>query len=136
MPLQSLANMENKKNIEELVVFSGQYDDCAENSRVVIPEGIEEIGENAFREFSCLTEVVLPRSLKRISACAFAGCMNLKRVEMQFGIEEILDEAFSSCSSLTSVNIPDSVKRIGEGCFEACASLSQVKLSESVIMIG
>ena len=88
--------MENKKNIEELVVFSGQYDDCAENSRVVIPEGIEEIGENAFREFSCLTEVVRPRSLKRISACAFAGCANLRRVEMQFGIEEILDEAFSS----------------------------------------
>ena len=62
--------MENEKKIEELVVFSGQCEDCSENSRVVIPEGILEIGENAFRDFSCLTEVVLPRSLKKISACA------------------------------------------------------------------
>ena len=71
----------NEKKIEELIVFSGQYEDCADNSRVVIPEGIEEIAENAFRGYSQLKEIVLPRSLKKISACAFAGCNNLKRVE-------------------------------------------------------
>ena len=88
--------MEEKK-IEEIIVFSGQYEDCEENSRIVIPEGIEEIAENAFRGFTHLVEVELPRSLKRISACAFGGCKNLKRVIMQHGLEEILDEAFSSC---------------------------------------
>ena len=69
--------MKNEKKIEDLVVFSGQYEDCAENSRVVIPEGIEEVAENAFRGYSYLKEISLPRSLKKISACAFAGCDNL-----------------------------------------------------------
>ena len=77
----------NDKKLEDVVVFSGQYEDSEENSRIVISEGIEEIAENAFRDFDCLREVVLPRSLKRISACAFAGCKNLRRVEMQFGLE-------------------------------------------------
>ena len=30
------------------MVFSGQYEDTEENSRVVVPEGILEISENAF----------------------------------------------------------------------------------------
>ena len=69
---------QNEKKIEEIMIFSGQYEDCAENANLVIPEGIEEIGENAFRDFENIETVKLPKSLKRISACAFSGCKNLK----------------------------------------------------------
>ena len=55
----------NKDNEEELkVVFSGSYEDTPENRVVVIEEGIEEIAENAFRDFEHLEEIILPRSLK------------------------------------------------------------------------
>ena len=52
------------------VVFSGQYEDSEEIKKLVIPEGVEEICENAFRGYSSIEEIELPSSLKQISACA------------------------------------------------------------------
>ena len=63
------------------VVFSGSYEDTPENADITIAEGIVEIAENAFRDFVNLRTVRLPKSLKRISACAFSGCKGLTRVE-------------------------------------------------------
>ena len=73
----------NEKSIEELVIFSGSFEDIPENRSITIPEGFEEIGENAFRDFENLEEISLPKSLKRISACAFSGCQSLRKVNMQ-----------------------------------------------------
>ena len=53
-------------------VFAGSYEDVEENRVIEIPEGIVEIAENAFRDFENLESVRLPRSLRRISACAFS----------------------------------------------------------------
>ena len=39
---------EIKEEILKKVVFSGCYEDTEENSSVTVPEGIEEIAENAF----------------------------------------------------------------------------------------
>ena len=91
-----MTEINKKQNPEDTVVFSGRYGDSAENREITIPDGILEIAENAFRDFENLEVIRLPKSLKKISACAFSGCKNLRRVEMQFGIEEILDEAFST----------------------------------------
>ena len=54
------------------VVFSGSFEDTPDVASLTIEEGIEEIAENAFREFEHLTEIYLPKSLKKISACAFS----------------------------------------------------------------
>jgi putative DeoR family transcriptional regulator (stage III sporulation protein D) len=70
----------NEKKIEELVIFSGSFEDIPENKDIIIPEGFEEIGENAFRDFENLETITLPKSLKKISACAFSGCQRLKKV--------------------------------------------------------
>ena len=50
----------NDKKLEDVVVFSGQYEDSAENSRIEIPEGIIEIAENAFRDFENIERVDIP----------------------------------------------------------------------------
>ena len=71
-----------EKNIEELVIFSGSFEDIPENKNITVPDGFEEIGENAFRDFENLESIILPKSLKKISACAFSGCKNLKKVVM------------------------------------------------------
>ena len=90
-------NSDAEKGIDlSRVVFSGQYEDTPAIRELVIEDGVEEICENAFRDFECIEKVVFPRSLKQISACAFAGCKNLKEFVMPFGVTEILDEAFSS----------------------------------------
>ena len=62
------------QNEDELrIVYRGMYEDTPENSTVTVEEGMLEITENAFRDFEHLETVRLPRSVKKISAAAFAG---------------------------------------------------------------
>ena len=72
---------------ENTVIFRGYYEDSAEIENLTIPEGMAEIGENAFRGFVNLKCVTLPKSMKRISACAFAGCENLEKVVLNYGLD-------------------------------------------------
>lgn len=54
-------------------VILGVYDQ--EISSVVIPDGIEVIGERAFEDCTFLREVIIPESVKRIERWAFSGCI-------------------------------------------------------------
>ena len=47
---------------------------------VVLPEGIEQINNRAFKDCSALEYIVLPESLYRISANAFEGCSSLDNI--------------------------------------------------------
>ena len=62
----------NPQAEENKVLYRGFYSD--DGRAVRVDAGIEEISENAFRDFLSIEELYLPKSLKRISACAFAGC--------------------------------------------------------------
>ena len=67
-----MTEINKKQNPEDTVVFSGRYEDSAENREITIPDGILEIAENAFRDFENLEVIKLPKSIKKISACAFS----------------------------------------------------------------
>lgn len=47
---------------------------------IVIPEGIETIGEYAFFQCTNLKEVKIPASVNKISAMAFTGCSGMKNL--------------------------------------------------------
>ncbi len=76
---------------------------------IVIPEGVTEIAEDAFRRCKALESVVIPNSVK-----------------------EIGNEAFYSCESLKSLQIPESLTKIGENAFYYCDSLSNVEYRGTV----
>ena len=46
----------------------------------MLPEGIEQINNRAFKDCSALEYIVLPESLYRISANAFEGCSSLDNI--------------------------------------------------------
>lgn len=68
-----------------------------EDAEVIIPAGIEVIGENVFAENKNLVSVKLPYSLKEIGRYAFSNCYNLKSVEILTGVVEIDEFAFWGC---------------------------------------
>ena len=68
--------------------------------RVVIPEGVREIGEGAFEGCERLESVALPRSLRRIEAGAFAKCPSLRAVALPPGIEFIAGDAFDPATEV------------------------------------
>ena len=85
----------------------------------VIPEGVEEIGANAFEEMRSLADVTLPESLVRIGERAFS-CSGLRSVHIGKNVRVIEDDAFYYCENLSSVLFEEGIEEIGTGAFDNC----------------
>eukprot|EP00980_Cylindrotheca_fusiformis_P011038 scaffold2534_cov48-Cylindrotheca_fusiformis.AAC.1 len=80
--------------------------------RLVLNEGLEQVGKGAFYECKSLTEVDFPSSVKVIDIGAFFKCELLGRLGLKEGLERIEEAAFCYCESLTEVDFPSTVKAI------------------------
>ena len=103
---------------------------------VVIPAGVTEIGDNAFRFCYDLTSITIPDNVTKIDRGAFTFCTGLTSVAIPDSVTEISDSVFTNCYNLTSVTIPGSVTKIGGWAFTYCISLTSVTIPDSVTEIG
>lgn len=126
---------------------------------VVLRDGVESIGENAFARWTTLTSVTIPDSVTTIGDSAFTNCSALATVsfgsglktigdsaftftalsgklELPAGLEEIGDNAFSNCTSITEVNIPDTVSKIGYAAFSFNSGTEKVTIPYGEIEYG
>lgn len=85
---------------------SGEYELIQD---LVIPEGVETIGDCAFFHYNGLRSVTLPSTLKTIGACAFA-CTDITSITFPNGVETVEELAFEYCSSLTEVRFDGSLE--------------------------
>ena len=97
--------------------------------KVVIEEGVTNIGNWAFSECSSLTSITIPDSVTNIGAAAFDSCTSLTSITIPDSVTSIESYAFCNCSNLTSITIPDSVTNIGAAAFDSCTSLKTISLS-------
>ncbi len=131
---------------------------CSDVRRAELPEGLTNIGNNAFAFCSAMADITIPTSVTSIGANAFQSCSALKSVVFPAGLEEIgasafmytglesitLPErlhsigasAFEGCSALASANIPEGVTSIGETAFLGCSALKSVKIPSAVTEIS
>lgn len=105
-------------------------------SRVVIPEGITRIAEEAFAGIETIDRVLLPESLQEIGAEAFRGCLLLQTVALPEGLREIGAGAFSDCVKLLRVEIPERIEVLSDRVFRNCRALQEVKLPARLCRIG
>lgn len=109
---------------------------------VVIPSGVTEIGQKAFRNCTSLTSITIPDSVTEIGAGAFAGCTGLTSVTIPDSVTVLRGDiitfqgAFAWCTGLTHVTIPNSVSEIGACAFQGCSGLTSVTIPNSVTKIG
>lgn len=101
----------------ETVIKPGQFAGNMSLRNIVIPEGVTEIGEQAFNSCMFLETVVLPKSLKKIGKMAFMSCRSLRQVEIPEGVEEICDHAFGATNNLKEVYLPNSLQRVDRYMF-------------------
>lgn len=118
--------MENVK-IPKCVTKVGDYV-CAETKlkSVTFPDGVVEIGEQAFVCCTALNSVCIPSSVKRIRASAFAKGHARTSVTIANGVEIIGKEAFFLNQNITELIIPSSVKEISDSAFGCCSRLECV----------
>ena len=103
---------------------------------IVIPDGVESIGESQFSELISLRSIALPDSVKSIGWGAFANSTNLASVNLPEGIKKIEDYLFWGCRSITTLAIPDSVTSIGENAFNGCSSLKCITIPKRTKKLG
>ena len=87
-----------------------------------------------------LREVKFSSGLKRIGACAFAGCGMLcygqEGLRLPTGLESIGDGAFAECDCIKEVEIPSSVTNLGAWAFARCSALRHVTLPSGISEIS
>ena len=89
-----------------------------------IPEGVVEIGDNAFTDNDFIGVLTLPSTLKKIDASAFSGCGFICPLNLPDGIEEIGDECFYHCKYLYgNLILPSHLKKLGYSAFSGCTGL-------------
>ena len=96
-----------------------------------IPEGVQNISENAFRECAQLQEVFLPDSIRRIEFGTFSTCMQLSDINFPDKLEYIGTGAFHLCTSLKQVILPNSLRQIENKAFWFC-DLSVLRIPDNL----
>lgn len=86
--------------------------------KVILPEGLEVIGENCFHGCAGLKEIVIPPTVKEIGSWAFHDCTGLKEITIPDSVKTIGDDAFSGCRKLTKVHLPEKMTKLPE--FSVC----------------
>lgn len=104
--------------------------------RVILPESLREIGAEAFRGCLLLQTIALPKGLCRIGAGAFESCVKLLRMEIPEQIEVLEDRTFRHCRALQEIHLPEGMQRIRESVFYGCSGLKKLQLPKHLACIG
>lgn len=118
-----------RRFLKESVIKDGIYKKYnGKDSEIVIPDIVEAIDDNAFRDCKWIKSVSIPNSVLVIGRCAFYECSSLKSITIGNGVEAIDGYAFYGCKSLTNITIPKSVTSIEERVFTGCESLEHINV--------
>ncbi len=118
---------------------------CDSLISIVLPEGIESIGSNAFNNCEKLEYINIPSTLNyEYRRDYFKGCKKLASAgpiksgcNIEFAwTEKIPDYAFSGSDYLETIIIPESVQSIGEYAFSECIRLIDVSFPKTMAKIG
>ena len=110
------------------------FDFCANLKAVILPEGLQSIGENAFQYCVSLEIVILPSTVATIGQQAFYGCTSLKEINLSdcTNLESIGSEAFLSCWNLAEIDLSSctNLQKVDDSVFNGCGGLKNVKMGD------
>lgn len=93
---------------------------------VTIPDGIKEIGEEAFAGNDNLVKVTIGGQVEKVGYRAFADCNNLRTINVGDTVQEVETAAFSNNKELRNVTIGTGLRKVGSGIFAGCESLADL----------
>lgn len=107
--------------------------------KIVIDDGITQIGNFAFTGCTNLQEIVFPQeTLKKIKNYSFSGCTSLKEFDIPEGVESLGDSSLYGCTSIERISFPSTLKKIP--CFAnesiGLPKLKDVELAEGIEKIA
>jgi len=94
---------------------------------------ITSIAQNAFRDCTNLTTVILPSAIN-IGASSIRNCSALTSLTLPY-VTSVGQDAFYSCTALTSVSLPAATS-IGRYAFYSCTALTSVSLPAATNVVA
>lgn len=92
-----------------------------------IPNSVTTIGDLAFYSCKGVTELILSQNLKEIPTSGFVAT-KVSRLNIPEGVEVIKLDAFALCPDIKEVKMPSTVKHLERGVFYNCLSLEKIEL--------
>lgn len=102
--------------------------------RVIIGDGVTNVGDYALFCLPAATQVTLPESVTSIGRYGIALCSKLTGMSIPKGVTEIGDFGLAG-DGLTAITLPDGLQALGRGAFDACASLSGTTLPAAITAV-
>lgn len=111
------------------------FDTAKSLTGIVIGDKVESIGEMAFNDAG-LSSIVLPESVAELGDMAFYNCQNLETARLSDNIRKINYGTFYYCVSLKEVNVPLRAESIGINAFHYCSALEKLEIPASMEKIS
>ena len=132
-PNGNLAPWWNYEALGMLTSF-GTFKLEGELKKVVIKDGVTNVGSYALFFLPAATQVTLPDSVTRIGRYGIAMCSKLTGLSIPKGVTEIGDFGLAG-DGLTAVTLPDGLQSLGRGAFDTCASLTNTTLPAAITAV-
>ena len=132
-PNGNLAPWWNYEALGMLTSF-GNFKLEGELKKVVIKDGITNVGDYALFFLPAATQVTLPDSVTSIGRYGIAMCSKLTGLSIPKGVTEIGDFGLAG-NALTAVTLPDGLQSLGRGAFDSCASLTNTTLPAAITAV-
>lgn len=91
--------------------------------QATLRDGTVGIADEAFKERSRLTTLVMPDSMLYVGNYSFEGCVSLRSLTLSPVLKSFAFRSFHACVSLTSLEIPETVETVKMESFTACTRL-------------
>lgn len=106
-------------------IGSSAFTWCNNLTSLILPEGLEKIGNNAFCGLG-ISGVTLPNTLKTLGDYVFSYCSQIKTIIIPEGVETIGNYTFAYMDGLTKLELPNSLKKVGGFVIKNCDELTTV----------
>ena len=132
-PNGNLAPWWNYEALGMLTSF-GNFKLEGELKKVVIKDGVTNVGNYALFCLPAATQVTLPESVTSIGRYGIAMCSKLTGLSIPKGVTGIGDFGLAG-NGLTAVTLPDGLQSLGRGAFDSCASLTNTTLPAAITAV-
>ena len=115
-------------------IYDNMFDNKYQLTEIEIPEGIIDIGFEAFAWNN--TNVILPSTIRTIGKGAFRGSNIAISYNIPTGVTVIDEDTFNFAQKITSVTLPNTLIKIGKNSFSQCKGITSINIPDSINYIG
>lgn len=119
--------------------FCNQANSNNQLEEVILPEGLQKIGNGAFQNCKQLKKINMPDSLTTLGTstyAVFSGCESLQEIHIPDGVKVIGTDTFRNCKSLKTIYLPETLDRVGNNAFFDCQSLTTIVGGANLTLVG